>query len=358
MTRTPTHVPTYVPGYGPSPVRGGVAPSPETHVAALVPRAWATAPVVPPDLADRVRGLREASASENTRRAYLSDWRRWDTWCAERGYPSIPAHPDTVCAYLADQAEHVKVSTLARHLATISKAHQVAGVANPCQSVAVRDTLRGLRREMGTARREAPALVAPDLRATLDALPDTLAGVRDRALLLAGWCGGLRRSEVAGLTWGDLAHVAGGVVVTLTRSKTDQVGAGRQVPLPRQGVATWCPVAALDALRDAMARHGADLVADTAPVFVTVSRWDTPTRRALSGAAVAGVVARRTAEAGLATRYRGHSLRKGLVVAASEAGVADSAIMATTGHRSVAMLRQYQGQADLMSRAASKGLVG
>jgi len=122
--------------------------------------------------------LRDASASENTRRAYLSDWRRWDTWCAERGYASVPAHPDTVCAYLADQAERVKVSTLARHLATISKAHQVAGVANPCQSVAVRDTLRGLRRTRGTARSEAPALVAPDLRATLDALPDTLAGVR------------------------------------------------------------------------------------------------------------------------------------------------------------------------------------
>lgn len=358
MTHTPTHVPTYVPGYGPSPVRGGVAPSPATHVPAMVPRSWVEPVAIPADLADRVRGLREASASENTRRAYLSDWRRWDTWCAERGYAPIPAHPDTVCAYLADLADTVKVSTLARHLATISKAHQVAGVVNPCQSVAVRDTLRGLRREKGTARSEAPALVAPDLRATLDALPDTLAGVRDRALLLAGWCGGLRRSEVAGLTWGDLAHVAGGVVVTLTRSKTDQVGAGRQVPLPRQSVATLCPVSALDALRDAMAAHGPDLVADTAPVFVAVSRWDTPTRRALSGAAVAGVVARRTGAAGLATRYRGHSLRKGLVVAASEAGVADSAIMATTGHRSVSMLRQYQGQADLMSRAASKGLLG
>ncbi len=358
MTHTPAPVPTYVPGYGPSPVRRGVAPSAESHVPALVPRSWVAPVAIPADLADRVRGLRDASASENTRRAYLSDWRRWDTWCAERGYASVPAHPDTVCAYLADQAERVKVSTLARHLATISKAHQVAGVANPCQSVAVRDTLRGLRRTRGTARSEAAALVAPDLRATLDALPDTLAGVRDRALLLAGWCGGLRRSEVAGLTWGDLAHVAGGVVVTLTRSKTDQMGAGRQVPLPRQGVATWCPVAALDALRERMAEHGPDLVADSAPVFVTVSRWDSPTRRALSGAAVAGVVTRRTAEAGLATRYRGHSLRKGLVVAASEAGVADSAIMATTGHRSVAMLRQYQGQADLMSRAASKGLVG
>jgi integrase len=313
---------------------------------------------VPADLADRVRGLRDASASDNTRRAYLSDWRRWDDWCAARGFPSIPAHPDTVCAYLADQSERVKVSTLSRHLATISKAHQVAGVPNPCQSVAVRDTLRGLRRTLGTSRSEAPALVAPDLRATLDALPDTLAGDRDRALLLVGWCGGLRRSEVAGLTWGDLATVAGGVVVTLTRSKTDQVGAGRQVALPRQGVPRWCPVAALDALRARMADYSPDLVADSAPVFVAVSRWDSPTRRALSGAAVAGVVTRRTAGAGLDTRYRGHSLRKGLVVAASESGVADSAIMATTGHRSVAMLRQYQGQADLMSRAASRGLLG
>lgn len=331
----------------------------DTHHPAHVPAlssGLVPTPVLPPVLADRVTQLRQASKAENTRRAYQADWRAWETWCQAHGLESLPAHPATVCAYLADQADRVKLSTLRRHLATVSKAHALAGVPTPCRDASVKDTLSGLRREKGSARSEAPGLLAGDLLTTLDSLGSDLSGLRDRALLLVGWCAGLRRSEVAQLTWGDLTPDPLGVVLTLVRSKTDQAGEGRQVGLARETNPGACPVYALERWRDALAHEGSHLVAPAAPVFPRVDRWG-HLGGAMSGQAVGAVIERRTREAGLPTRYRGHSLRKGLVQQATLAGVGDSAVMATTGHKTVTMLRRYQAQAGLVSKTAHRGLL-
>jgi integrase len=333
MTR---HLPTHVPA----------------HVGGHVP-----APVLPDVLADKVRDLQEASKADNTRRAYLSDWRSWSAWCEANGHTPLPAHPDTVSAYLADKAGTVKVSTLRRHLATVSKAHQVAGLANPCRETSVRDTVSGLRRTYGTAHDEAPGLLADQLGQTVDTLGDTLSGVRDRALLLVGWCAGLRRSEVAGLTWGDITPDPDGLLITLRRSKTDQEGAGRLVGVSRQENPARCPVVALSAWRDAVSKVNPQACEAGEPVFTQVTKWGKLGGAHLTGQAVAVIIQRRTKEAGLVTHYRGHSLRKGLVQSAHLAGVSDSAVMATTGHQSVNMLRRYQGQAGLVTRSASKGLL-
>jgi site-specific recombinase XerD len=330
-----THHPAHVPVQSP------------THVVGHVPP-----PVLPSDLTDKVSALREASKAENTRRAYLSDWRSWSAWCHSHGVAPLPAHPDTVSAYLADKAGTVKVSTLRRHLATVSKAHQVAGFPNPCRETLVRDTVSGLRRTHGTATDEAPGLMGDQLGQTLDTLGDSAADLRDRALLLTGWCAGLRRSELAALTWADLTADPDGLVLTLRRSKTDQEGAGRQVGIARQDNPARCPVMALEQWREA-----SNPTDPERPVFVEVTRWGTLKTAHLTGQAVALVVQRRTKKAGLVTHYRGHSLRKGLVQTAHLAGVSDSAVMATTGHQSVSMLRRYQGQAGLVSRSASKGLL-
>lgn len=318
-----------------------------THVGGRV-----TAPVLPSVLSDKVRGLREASKADNTKRAYLSDWRAWSSWCEANGHSPLPAHPDTVSAYLADKAETLKVSTLRRHIATVSKAHQVAGLPNPCRETAVRDTVSGLRRTYGVATDEAQGLMANELGLTLDAMGEDLASLRDRALLLVGWCAGLRRSEIAGLTWADMTPEHGGLVVTLRRSKTDQEGAGRMVGIARQENPARCPVVALENWRKA-----SGVVDNSAPIFVTVTRWGQLGSKPLTGQAVALIIQKRTKQAGLQVNYRGHSLRKGLVQTAYLAGVSDSAVMATTGHQSVTMLRRYQGQAGLVSRSASMGLL-
>lgn len=347
VNTTRTHAPTQHPAHDrtpvPAPVPGGVHP-----------------PALPGDLADRVADLRSASKADNTRRAYLSDWRAWTTWCQRHGFDPLPAHPDTVSAYLADQADRLKVSTLARHVATISKAHAVAGVANPCRETAVRDTLAGLRRVHGTPPREAAALVAAPLVATLDAIPTDLAGLRDRALLLVGWSLALRRSEVAALTWGDVVadpNGSGGLVVTLRASKTDHARTGEVVGLAPENDPGLCPVAALTRWRDAVAHENAAAVEPGAPVFVAVSRWGHLGGAPLSGYAVAGVIRKRTQAAGLPVEYGGHSLRKGLITTAYLAGVPDSRVMATSRHRGVAMLRRYQQTGDVVSQAAGRGLL-
>ena len=331
MTR---HLPAHVPAPDHSPGGGRVL-----------------APVLPADMVEKVSALHQASKSANTRRAYLSDWQSWQAWCDLNSCTALPAHPDTVSAYLADKAGTVSVATLRRHLATVSKAHQVAGLPNPCRETKVKDTVSGLRRTYGTAQHEAPGLLGDSLGVVLDSLGDTVADCRDRALLLVGWSAGLRRSEIAGLTWGDIVADPDGLVITLRRSKTDQEGAGRLVGIARNENPNRCPVTALENWRTVCDS------ANTAPVFPIVTRWSKIETRSISGHAVALVIQRRTQQAGLPVQYQGHSLRKGLVQTAYLAGVADSAVMATTGHQSVTMLRRYQGQAGLVSRSASKGLL-
>lgn len=315
------------------------------------------APDLPADLSSAAVELQWSSVSSATRRAYVSDWRRWVTWCEQHHVTALPAHPATVCAYLADHAGQLTVATLRRHLATVSKAHQLAGVETPCSHPTVRDTVRGIQRTWGVAQDEAPGLLPPDMAAVLDEIEQGVAADRDRALLLVGWCGALRRSELAHLQWGDVAHVAGGVHLTLRYSKTDQVGAGRLVPLARDERNPYrCPVHQLDQWRTTLARCSPTAVLDTAPVFPRLDRWG-HVGGVMSGQAVALVIQRRCQQAGLPTKYRGHSLRKGAVMATYQAGVSDSRVMATTGHKSVTMLRRYQGQVGLIEQCATRGLL-
>lgn len=323
----------------------------------VTPKGGTYLTTLPKEAADAVQTLRAASKSANTVRAYQSDWARWAAWCADKGQTPLPATPEQVAWYLADQVAQVKVSTLARHLATISKAHQVAGLSSPTRDTLVRDTLAGLRKVHGQRPKEAAGLLRHDMRVTLDTLGSDLAGVRDRALLLVGWCAALRRSELAGLTWGDIQPDPEGVRLVLRHTKTDKTGEGQLVGMAKETDLGVCPVWALTLWRDAVAHENSDAVAPDRPVFVSVSRHGRLGVAALSGQAVGEVIARRTAQAGLPVRYQGHSLRKGLVQQATLAGVPDSVVMQTTRHQGVSMLRRYQGQVALVSKSASRGLL-
>jgi integrase len=312
-----------------------------------------------PELVEQVQELRQLSKADNTRKAYASDWSRWQAWCAARGLQALPAGPGSVAAYLADHAGQLKVSTLRRHLASISKAHQVAGASNPVSTELVRDTLAGLRRVHGAAPDQAPPLLREHLLAILELLEaDTGPAVlRDRVLLLLGWCGALRRSELAGLRWGDLQAAQGGMVLHLRGAKTDKTGTGQQVALPRQERQQACPVAAVEAWRAYLEQlEGASAAAADQPVLRQVTKHGQVLQGGLSAQSVASVVRRRAGDVGLSDA-RGHSLRVGLVWSAAQAGVADSAVMQTTRHSSMTMLRRYQRDAGLMSRAASAGLL-
>ncbi len=144
------------------------------------------------------------SKSANTLRAYRSDWRHFETWCRQHGAVSLPATVEAVASYLSDLAATSRVSTLQRRVAAISVAHKMAGHESPTSSAAVRALLAGIRRSLGTKPGAKKPALTDDIRAMLDCLPDSLLGVRDRALLLLGFAGAFRRSELVGLDVQDL----------------------------------------------------------------------------------------------------------------------------------------------------------
>ena len=195
----------------------------------------------------RARAFLRASKAPSTLRAYRSDWQHFSAWCAGRTISSLPAAPETVALYLVALAETHRPATLTRRQTSIAKAHAAAGHPNPAttQHAVVAETLQGIRRTLGTAQPGKTPLLTADLIQVLAHLPAGLAGVRDRALLLVGYTGGLRRSELAAFTMDDLSWVPEGAVLTLRRSKTDQAGQGRKVAIPRGAHAATCPVTAL-----------------------------------------------------------------------------------------------------------------
>lgn len=193
---------------------------------------------------EAVRAFADAEKAVSTRRAYSSDWAIFHGWCVPRGHAPLPATPATIAAFLAAEAEAgSKASTINRRVAAIRYAHKLAGITEPpTNTELVRATLRGIRRTIGTrATQKAPAL-AGQLRAMLDACPDTLAGKRDRALLALGFAGAFRRSELVALEVEDLVEVPDGLRVTIRWSKTDQEGQGHEIAVPRAtACARWRP---------------------------------------------------------------------------------------------------------------------
>lgn len=286
-------------------------------------------------LADDARGYIASAKADATVRGYRSDWRQFLAWCTERRLDALPAAPETVALYLTAQAGVKATATLQRHLTSISQAHQHAGHEPPTTAPVVRQTWRGIRRTFGTASAgKAPARTA-EVRAMVATLDDRLISVRDRALLLVGFAGAFRRSELVALDVDDLADTADGLVVTVRRSKTDQEGAGETIGVPYGSDPSTCPVRAYRAWLEA-----AGIV--FGPVFRPVDRHGRMAERRLGDRAVADVVKRCAAAAGLdPAQYAGHSLRAGLITAAAEAGVAERDIMRQSRHNSVPVMRRY-----------------
>lgn len=297
----------------------------------------------------RSRGFIAAAKAPNTIRAYQADWRHFTEWAQSEGREALPASPETVVAYLTDLADVAKVATLERRVASISQAHQMAKLESPTRTMPVRTLMAGIRRRKGVAPKTKRPILTEDLRAMLDALLDGLFGVRDRAILLVGFAGGFRRSELVGLDREDLVFNRQGVEVTLRRSKTDQEGAGRKIGIPEGKRAETCPVRSLKAWLAAAK-------IETGPVFRPISRHGVLQPNRLTAQSV-GLIVKRYAEAcgKEAADFGGHSLRSGHATQAAQNGASERAIMNQTGHRSLKMVRQYIRQGSLFrENAASK----
>jgi site-specific recombinase XerD len=284
----------------------------------------------------QVREFIRASKAVNTLRGYQSDWRDFCAWCeSQGGICPLPAPADSVAAYIAECAGYLKPGSIQRRLNAIAEAHKAAGLDSPTHTALVRSTLKGIRRTLGTAATQKTAALTEDIRAMVDATDAGIIGARDRALILLGFAGASRRSELVGLDVEDCAFSKDGLTVTLRRSKTDQDGQGRKVGIPYGSNPDMCPVRTVQAWLEA-----AGITAG--PLFRSINRHGQVQAGRLSGIDVARVVKKLADRAGRdASKYAGHSLRAGHATSAAITGASERSIMKQTGHRSVQMVRRY-----------------
>ena len=317
--------------------------------AALIPAPNPLAPY----LGDAEKFVRAAKAA-NTVKAYRSDWRAFEDFCRVRQLAPLPAPPATVAAYAAHTVSRLKANTIERHLAAISQAHQLAGFANPVEDKLVRTVMAGIRRTRGTAQKGKEPLSADLLRKMFAGMPDDLRAVRDRALLLIGFAGAFRRSELVSLRYEDICFRKEGLVVTIPHSKTDREGEGQTVGIPYGSHPETCPVRALENwLARANITYGY--------LFTRIGRWGGEVRgeriwEAISDHQLAKIIKRLAHSAGLdADAFSGHSLRSGLATAAAEGGATERSIMDQTRHRSLKQVRKYIRRGSLFrDNAASR----
>ena len=324
---------------------------------------------------ESARRFAEHARSENTRRAYASDWNDFRDWCRSRDLSALPATNETVALYIASRAETgpddengrstvgLKPKTLERRLAAINGVHRLSEFPAPAsrRDEPLHSVWTGMMRLVGgSVDKVAPALPA-ELRAMIDYLPRddggsfTLRSKRDRALLLLGFAGALRRSELVGVEASHVQYSSDGIRLFIPRSKADQEGRGAVLGIRYGEDAMTCPVRALQAWMHAVRQITGQGV--VGPLFRKVDRWGNLGIDALRPLAVASVIKRSAQAAGLEpSLYSGHSLRAGFATQAARAGKHERAIMRHTRHKSEKVLREYIREGALFDDNPTDGI--
>jgi integrase len=331
----------------------GASPEDVRHWFDLETIAELPAPVASfADAADAAAHYRRASRAENTRRAYRAGVARFTEWCAVHEQSALPASPETVAAFLAAEARaELAVNTLRLRHAAIRYMHLLAGCPSPTAAAVVSTTFAGIKRAHRRPLGKKTALVADRLHAALQAIPETLPGLRDRALLLVGFAAALRPSEIARLTFEHTTHHADGIELFLPWRKNDQDARGTRLWLPK-GHTELCPVAALEAWLAVAA-------ISAGPLFRRIWRLPPPrvprgTRRKpvadryrigtrpIDTDSIALIVKNWTGLAGFdAAGFAGHSLRRGAISSGVAQGVHIARLKQFSGHASLKSLEEY-----------------
>jgi site-specific recombinase XerD len=335
------------------PLPAGASPEAVRHWFDLETIAELPTPVASfADAAEAAAQYRRASRAENTRRAYRAGVARFTEWCAAHSRTALPASPETVAAFLAAEARaELAVNTLRLRHAAIRYMHLLAGCPPPTAAAVVSTTFAGIKRAHRRPLGKKTALVVDRLRAALQAIPETLPGLRDRALLLVGFAAALRPSEIARLTVEHTTHHTDGIELFLPWRKNDQDARGTKLWLPK-GHTDLCPVAALDAwLAAARITEG--------PLFRRIWRLPPPrvprgTRRKpvadryrigtspIDTDSIALIVKNWTGLAGFdAAGFAGHSLRRGAISSGVAQGVHIARLKQFSGHASLKSLEEY-----------------
>lgn len=302
-------------------------------------------------LRDRARGLAHESRAASTWKAYDSDFAHFARWCLARGLHPLPATTDTVGVYLAAHEGALKPSTLRRRLAAVSVYHRAAGHPTPTTSEDVLSVLAGIQRRRGIApvkKTAARTSVIAALVAGLD--PERLVDVRDRVLILWGFAGAFRRSELVAVDIERVTEEDGGLRVGVPWSKTDQEGRGSVKGLPYGSTPSMCPVRAWRAW---IAASGIT----AGPAFrAVIGKAERISDRRLSDRVVANMLDRRARAAGLAGDFAGHSLRSGFATEAYSRGTPELSIMRQGNWRAASTMRGYVQEGELFANNAAAKL--
>ena len=217
------------------------------------------------------------SGAANTALAYAGDLKRFGRWCGEHGLEPLPASVETLAGFVTHLAETgKKVATIQRHCAAVSKAHALRGIDSPTDDKKFKVLMEGIARLKGIRQKQAPAFSLALFKRTVKHIDEkTLAGMRDRVVLLLGFTGAFRRSELAALNVEDLAFSEEGLIVNLAKSKTNQLGAAEEKAIFYSPEMKLCPIRTLQAWVQRLDRT-------TGPVFVSFRKGERLTERRLT----------------------------------------------------------------------------
>ena len=283
------------------------------------------------------------SKANNTIRAYKSDFKDFSKFCVKNGFKSLPTEPKVISLYLTYLSSSCKISTLKRRIASISVIHRLKGFYIDTKHPIIIENLMGIRRKMGSYQKSKKPILINELRNIIKAIDEANTSngkqdderiTRDKAIILTGFAGGFRRSELVSINYEDLEFVSEGVKIFIKRSKTDQSGEGMIKALPYFENKDFCPVTWLKK-------------------WLEISKIKTGLIFDISDRSVALLVKKYASIAGLDSNvYSGHSLRSGFATVSAEFGADERSIMTMTGHKTTQMVRRYIQEANLFKNNA------
>jgi site-specific recombinase XerD len=293
----------------------------------------------------------KSSKSENTIKAYKSDFNDFGLFCAKNGFKSLPTEPKIVSLYLTHlSTKDNKMSTLRRRLVSIGVIHKLRGHYLDTKHPSIIENIMGIKRRKGSIQNGKKPLLISNLKLIIKAIDqydkDEMKQLRDKSIILIGFSGGFRRNEIVSLNYDDLEFVSEGLKITLRKSKTDQFGEGSLKGLPYFDNSNYCPVISLQKwLNISKIKSG--------PVFRRFIKGSKISEKRLTDQTVALLIKKYLELAGINSRnFSGHSLRSGFATSAAESGAEERSIMAMTGHKSTEMVRRYIKEANLFKNNA------
>lgn len=289
----------------------------------------------------------ENSLSAGTRRIYKSDFKLFKEWCEEKELPYLPASPVTVARFLSHEAARgIKPATLTRRLAAIRFTHEIKEFESPTQNKNVRGALQGVKRKRGVAPIKKAPITAERLEMMISHCPDSLAGLRDRALLLLGFAGAFRRSELVALEINDIEPTPEGIKVTIRKSKTDQEGQGQTIAI-LNGSRLRVVDVLMHWLKEANIQSG--------HIFRSIKKGGAIQDAALSTQSVADIVKRYANKAGLKIdNFSAHSLRAGFITSGAAAGADLFKLMEVSRHKKPETVMGYVRESKLFDNHAGE----